>query len=543
VGAALLHALTLAGLFYLARRFFGRLTAVLAVGLYALSEHALFFAGSLWPIGHPAIYVWAVIFCDLWIEQRRAHFLALGLGVWAAGMYLDLAILPVGFIFLAPWVYARPPVRWKPLVAAGVAVLLLWWPYLELQASRGFIDLRSQLLQQPIFPADQPVQWCTPDLKIHTHETTAPTTVSALLPANPPQTAGLPSQFIQRLSNLQEKALAPFTLATQIPAAGILMLLMTLSTLILLATPATRSYGALWEQPWFLAAAAMLLAGLLGGAIGWTAAQLPGGLGFGPTLTNITRKLSTLLTLGGLGWLVGELLLAAVGKGLTYLRLERLASEPAQRFKILAFNLAVPWLVLLFAAELGKPERFLWLWPLQVLFITACLTYLLPRLPAPKVLIWFGVVAIIGSLLANGFLFSRLEAWRLSGWAGPQASEVQMVDTLARHVKELGQDRAAIGYHTYIYSFMATYNVTNPLYKVGAEFDLLLRYRHGITNTNQCPEGLSAADEYRVVQTQPYLPEWAPRQYFAVSLGPEYYLINEFGIFQVYQRKAHDSRP
>ena len=37
--------------------------------------------------------------------------------------------------------------------------------------------------------------------------------------------------------------------------------------------------------------------------------------------------------------------------------------------------------------------------------------------------------------------------------------------------------------------------------KVGMEFDLLFRFLHGLTNTDTCAEGFSAADEFRIVQT------------------------------------------
>jgi hypothetical protein len=53
VGSASLYFGTLRGLFLLARMCFGVWCASLSVLLYGLSRSALFYAGSLWPIGHP----------------------------------------------------------------------------------------------------------------------------------------------------------------------------------------------------------------------------------------------------------------------------------------------------------------------------------------------------------------------------------------------------------------------------------------------------------------------------------------------------------
>ncbi len=49
---------------------------------------------------------------------------------------------------------------------------------------------------------------------------------------------------------------------------------------------------------------------------------------------------------------------------------------------------------------------------------------------------------------------------------------------------------------------MAASNIADRRYKAGADFDLLLRSRHGIENLNVCAEGMSSDDQYRLVQTQ-----------------------------------------
>ncbi len=187
-------------------------------------------------------------------------------------------------------------------------------------------------------------------------------------------------------------------------------------------------------------------------------------------------------------------------------------------------------------AEPGKPERFWWLWPLQSMFVAAFLTWILPRFRIFRPLIW--VTAIITAVIVglNPFLLHRLNGWRENGWAGIDAPAVQAVNYLTTELKAEGRNKAAIGYHLFIYRFMAAYNITNPQYKVGMDFDLLFKYPHGITNTNQCAEGLSPLDEYRIVQTTPQKGKEAPRLYFDVPLDRDFRLLRQFGPYQVFKR-------
>ena len=113
---------------------------------------------------------------------------------------------------------------------------------------------------------------------------------------------------------------------------------------------------------------------------------------------------------------------------------------------------------------------------------------------------------------------------------------MQIADDLAPRIKSDGRREAAIGYQTFIYPFMATYNVTNPRYKVGAEFDFILKNRHGIENTDRCAEGVSAADEYRVVQRRPKEGEAEPREYFDVPRDERFRLVRVFDLYQVFKR-------
>ena len=80
---------------------------------------------------------------------------------------------------------------------------------------------------------------------------------------------------------------------------------------------------------------------------------------------------------------------------------------------------------------------------------------------------------------------------------------------------------------------MVDYHIVSPEYKVGAEFDVLFKYGHGIENTDTCAEGVSPRDDYRIVQTRPMKAEDAPRNYFDVPLENHFKLVREIGPYRV----------
>ena len=72
-------------------------------------------------------------------------------------------------------------------------------------------------------------------------------------------------------------------------------------------------------------------------------------------------------------------------------------------------------------------------------------------------------------------------------------------------------------------------------YKVGAEFDVLFKYQHGIENTDTCAEGVSPRDDYRIVQTRPMKAEDAPRNYFEIPLENRFKLVREIGVYRIFK--------
>ena len=262
---------------------------------------------------------------------------------------------------------------------------------------------------------------------------------------------------------------------------------------------------------------------------------IEGGLEF--STIRILRTIEKLLIFGGASILAGKWMVALVDRLLRWAGIQIQNKEHADQVGVLVLSLAIPWFILLLVAEPGKPERFWWLWPLQAMFVAAFIIWILPRFRISRPLIWLISIGTTIIVLWNPNLLGHASAWREIGWPGIDTPAVQVVNYVTGELEAEGKKQAAIGYHFFIYRFMAAYNITNPEYKVGMDFDLLFKYPHGITNTDQCAEGLSPLDEYRIVQTKPQDGEGTPRLYFDVPLARDLKLLRQFGPYQVFKRQ------
>jgi hypothetical protein len=537
VGTGLLHLATLSGILVLAWRSFGPWPACLAVLLYGLSAHGLFLAGSLWPNGRPDFYVWFVLFVSFWAVRRDARHLAAALAVWGLGMYVDMAIAPALFIVPVVWLAYRPPVRPVPLLIAGLIVLAVWSPYLRLEATRGFADMKSQLFLRHMLPQQYRQSWCDSTLTLTTGREPAgsldPRTLATekSSPAGP-GVIGLSS----RLGMVKDKVLFNFRRAVRFPGLDILALVMVLGAALLCMVPAASGAGhAVAERPpprarrWaplgmLLIAVGLVLYGVGSGRIPG-AALIPG--------SGLARKLPQVLVLGGIVLWGGPRLLALTQRVLRRLDVD---IRPTLPMRLLVISLLVPWSVLVIVAEPEKPERFWWVWPIQAILLAASVAYFLPRFRVPRPIVVTAQLVLLILILSNTTLLGRLRSWRSDGWAGKDPEEVQVIDYVARQIRGDGRSTAAIGYQLFIYPFMAEYHVTNPVYRAGAELELMLRYRHGIVNTNQCAEGVSPLDEYRIVQTRRKNGPEEPQHYFAVPPDGRFRLLRRFDVYEVYRR-------
>jgi hypothetical protein len=104
-------------------------------------------------------------------------------------------------------------------------------------------------------------------------------------------------------------------------------------------------------------------------------------------------------------------------------------------------SVCIPWFFLAVVVEPGRPERFGWLWPLQVSVLSAVITHLhvMPTSAVARVLVAGLETLLIVVLVA---LWLRGVSWLQTGWGGVDAEEIYV----ARQLRHEGRDTAAIGY-------------------------------------------------------------------------------------------------
>ena len=480
VGAGFLHLATLIGILLLARQCFGARTAYLAVVLYGLSGLGLFIAGSLWPIGHPSFYVWMAYFAILWVTRRDGKYLAAGIATWTVGMYVDMAITPAVLVLPALWLIYRPPLFSKLHLIAAAVTLALWYPYLQFEMERGLADLKSLLTLHNIVPANYKEAWCDPNLTLEYLTSPSMPSPSGSNTLQEAQSKGL--TVLDRLLRRGRRVVVNFNEVAPSPGVGLLLTVLALSSLGVLSVTALVSRVCRFVTRQRMIPGSMTAKSSLSHAV--------------IALQEIGNKIET---------------------------------------ELFVLSLVVPWLTLLIVAELDNQGRFFWLWPLQAIVLAAFITEVITRWQVASPVLWLSQLLLIGTLLISPLKLD-LERWVKDGWAGSDPEEIQVVDYVANQLRSEGIQRAAIGYQIFIYEFMAKYNIIDRQYKAGAEFDFLFKYRHGIANTNQCAEGLSPADDYRIVQTAPRRGEQKPRHYFELPRNTSFRLIRDFGLYQVLKR-------
>ena len=109
------------------------------------------------------------------------------------------------------------------------------------------------------------------------------------------------------------------------------------------------------------------------------------------------------------------------------------------------------------------------------------------------------------------------------------------MDYVGSFIELEGRNDAAIGYEIQIDPFITIFNLVDRRYKVGADFDLLLKYRHGVTNRDQCAEGTADGDEYRIVETNS---SDRPSTFRLSASGDDrFHVTQQFEHYQVLQRR------
>jgi hypothetical protein len=532
-GNAILHLGTLFGIFLLARACFGARCALLSVLLYGVSEHGLTFAGSFGPRGHPFFYVWMAYWTCWWVARRDARYLAAALVTWLTGMYAFMEIAPALFILPVVWVFYRPPVHIRALAVAGAIGLVMWFPYLRFEATRRFSDVRSQVLLQNIAPATYADALCDPRLTLRQWESSS----TEPLPAGNLQFTSRTTRLLMRPGR---RALAMVSglfvnFRGLIPGTDVVLLAMTMAGLLLVTIgrrsvpPEERGTGVRVDTfpSWLattLAISLLVCAGLVNEVV--IGRVLGPGVALGPFAVSMIRALQATLLLGGLAIVMRR----SIARSLRTLA-SQITTAPCDPV-VLIVALVVPWAVLLLIAESGRSDRFVGLWPLQVIVLAFASSVKKGSGDSRPLL---GPVLVTGAILANPFLLSRAHAWVQDGWPGADAVEIRVAEYLAGQLRAGGQNRAAIGYRLFVEGPpQPLMPAIDDRWRLGEEFDVILEYRHGIANLDTCGEGLSPQDEYRIVEAHPPTPN-GTHYYFDVPPAGPLRLLDRIANYEIYK--------
>lgn len=401
LGSAALYLGTLAGVLLIGRRYFGDAIALLAVLLYAFAPAALALAAGLWPRGHPFFYIWIAYFAGLWVERRDGRYLAAGCVTWAAGMYVYLEAAPAILILPAVWYLYRPPISPRAVAAVATVALVMWLPYLIFEWDRGFADVQSQLLMQPLDP-----RWLDP------------AAVECWLGAD--AASPLPPAAGGRLGTMADLALAGLP-ARALGGDFVLLVLVAAGVLATGIFVGGRNRASALVNRHLRTLAVLLTTSILATEfiLRWIA---PIASPLAGHLVN-TRRVHV--------WLVVALLALVAADP----RVEGLAASLRRRWnrgdhaRVVAVALLVPWLTLLVLTEEGRWDRMFGVAPFQALMIAAFVCAVREQLPADSYrrLVW--VPLVVALAIANPVVLERAREWASHGWSGRSPGPAALIDS------------------------------------------------------------------------------------------------------------------
>jgi hypothetical protein len=541
VGSVDLYLGTLFGIFLLSRAYLGMPCALLSVTLYGLSSLGLSVAGSLWqryPIH--CFFVWMVYWIVKWVEKDDSKFLALAILTWAAGMYVFMEIAPAAFILPVVWALFRPSVRIGPVIFAAILISIIWFPYLRFEKERAFVDIKSQVLRQRIILSNFQESWCNPNLARQSWpEDFNKATIQSGNDGS--DTYSLKAKrWASKIAGRAQLIISSLLFANfrgNVGIAGVESGLFCVTIIGLLAwlfgywgiaAPSKMTDPQPnWSKRFRYFGLGTIICGLMMNEILLARLVSPDGI-LSASSVSMIRMLQALLLIGGSSLIAIQRWLIAAFAWVSA-RWPRREKVPA----LLAICLVVPWSVMLLISESDRSERFWWMWPLQAMALAAAMTYLPIRLRAPKSIAWIGSLILALIVIGNPLLVEKLTAWARFGWAGQDSPVSQLVDQVATRIQARGKDQASIGYEIYIKKFQAAFNRTDPRYKVGANLDLLFRYRYSVSNSDRCAEGVSSDDDYRIVQSA----DGMTGSRINSSRGDKFRMTQQIGQFQVFERQ------
>lgn len=528
--------------FLVGRRILGRNAGLAAAALFAASRLAL-----QNPIETPFFVVLAFYFLLLWVQDRRSVGLALAIIAQATALYVYPKNLPMVLVFPALWLIYRPPVSWRSLLMASGIVLAIWFPYLKFEARRGFVDVRSYVLREPVRVVEG-VQAASrpPCLAEVVGEVGIVDGFFLPYSGDPIWTERLvyPEQGVSNSAEYWMCAVMASSdrnfdgdgfLLGGLQATNALLWTVFVTGAIALLSSTTKIWpvrlGPIrsWiarsglqvvgiAALWGFASYSLLDPGLIGACC-----TADGSLDTASRL--VVEQLRLIVPLVGIAALLG-----------LYLGLS--AGEEGALASPFVPVLWIPWLALVLLSEPNRADRFIWLWPVQVLAMATTLTWFARATPRPKITFALLAAIVFILLFPAQFYNDRIIDWGQNGYGGRDTGKLSVVDYLGSVAASRGVATLAIGYQMVEPHFEGS-SSPDPDYREGAWFDFLLDARHGIQNLNQTVSGTSDIDEYRILELRDGENQGQPR---AESPWRVYQEIAHFGRFAVY-RRAGESVP
>jgi hypothetical protein len=177
-------------------------------------------------------------------------------------------------------------------------------------------------------------------------------------------------------------------------------------------------------------------------------------------------------------------------------------SQPALRLhQFLGLSLLAPWglmLLLVLREDLDPSRRFFWFWLLQVYFVGFSVFWILPRLQLRRSIVIAAQASMLLAILPLVALRQSFAEGRRVGYAGA-GNRLAAVDSVAATIKTEGRKSARIGYELAVPSWQRSRD-GGFIFKVGNDYDLVFRRRHGIDNLDDAITGFAADDEFRIVE-------------------------------------------
>jgi hypothetical protein len=419
-----------------AREIGGRRVGVAAACLVAVSRTGY---QTVWPVGHPVIVVSMLFFLIRWVKNRSAPALAAALIIGAFGAYLDLGIAPFLVVVPIVWLVFRPPVGWRTVLGVTIVGLAIWFPYLRFEAGRDFVDLQSLIMRRP---ADQ----------LGNADDRQPIYCYAALGGEPDMRDDTYLPYIGG-AEIEARVIYPLAGWKNQAAYGICRILLNVdrnfdTNLFLLGSNRILNLVVWWifmigwsalswvvfrvwrpvekivewarRKPWILAG----IAG--GGAVLLFLGLNPDVLAFFSADKSLDRNtfLAAEQLRDFLPWVW-----SAVFLGL-FVSLRAPDNKKENTLLLLAFSL--PWLILVLLAEPGRPERFWFIWPLQITIVVVCLQWVSRRLPRAELA--FSILALatgVALLPARLFADRAAAAWT-QGYGGSDSDQWNVIAFLSR---------------------------------------------------------------------------------------------------------------